>query len=62
MIHLGSCRTASCFCKLGLDLDLPDAVVNHPLVAEVEVLSSDLVIIHNDIVSYAKEELRRHLA
>ncbi|KAK4500492.1 hypothetical protein PRZ48_008681 [Zasmidium cellare] len=42
--------------QIGLPSILPDFVVGLPLVKEVEILCTDLVIIHNDVVSYAKEE------
>ncbi|KAJ5230331.1 hypothetical protein N7489_011039 [Penicillium chrysogenum] len=38
------------------DLDLPDEVVNHPVIEELRVIITDIVWIQNDIVSYFKEQ------
>ncbi|VDB91880.1 unnamed protein product [Peniophora sp. CBMAI 1063] len=44
------------FAIIELDLDLPQEVVDHPVIREMEVLSVDMIILSNDIVSYNKEQ------
>ncbi|KUJ12619.1 terpenoid synthase [Mollisia scopiformis] len=39
-----------------IDMDLPDEVVGHPTIRELELLATDLTIIANDILSYNKEQ------
>ncbi|CAI7610388.1 unnamed protein product [Penicillium discolor] len=38
------------------DLDLPDEVIDHPVIEELRVIITDIVWIQNDIVSYFKEQ------
>ncbi|MCJ1269147.1 hypothetical protein MMC22_009036 [Lobaria immixta] len=38
------------------DLDLPDEVFEHPSMIEMEKVATDFVLIHNDMLSYSKEQ------
>ncbi|KZV73706.1 terpenoid synthase [Peniophora sp. CONT] len=46
------------FAFLELNLDRPQAALNHPVIGELEILSTDMIILSNDIVSYNKEQAR----
>ncbi|KAF2237958.1 terpenoid synthase [Viridothelium virens] len=37
-------------------LELPDEVIKHPSIQKIETIATDMVLIQNDIVSYAKEK------
>ncbi|KAF4625249.1 hypothetical protein G7Y89_g12922 [Cudoniella acicularis] len=41
---------------LEMDMDLPDEVIEHPIIRELELLAIDLTIIANDVLSYNKEQ------
>ena len=43
--------------EYGYELSLPDFVFEHPLIQKIEELGVDFVLIQNDILSYAKEEV-----
>ncbi|MCJ1263853.1 hypothetical protein MMC22_003723 [Lobaria immixta] len=38
------------------DLDLPNEVFEHPSMIEMEKVATDFVLIHNDMLSYSKEQ------
>ncbi|KAL8784191.1 MAG: hypothetical protein Q9195_009138 [Heterodermia aff. obscurata] len=37
-------------------LALPDEVIHHPSIQRIEIIATDIVLIQNDIISYAKEK------
>ena len=43
--------------EYGHELSLPDFVFEHPLIEKIEELGVDFVLVQNDILSYAKEEV-----
>ena len=43
------------FTLCGLYLDIPDSAINHPVIANLAVLSTDMIIMDNDLVSYKVE-------
>ncbi|VDB91864.1 unnamed protein product [Peniophora sp. CBMAI 1063] len=47
-----------CFAIIELDLDLPQEVLDHPVIKEMEVLVADMVLLFNDIASYNIEHVR----
>ncbi|VDC01312.1 unnamed protein product [Peniophora sp. CBMAI 1063] len=46
------------FAVLELDLNLPQEVMDHPVIKEMEILSIDMIILGNDIASYNLEQAR----
>ncbi|CAF9908645.1 MAG: hypothetical protein GOMPHAMPRED_006237 [Gomphillus americanus] len=43
--------------EYALQLDMPDEIMQHPIIKEIRFLGVDFVVLHNDILSYRKEEL-----
>ena len=43
------------FALCGLYLDIPDSVIKHPVIAKLAVLSTDMIIMDNDLMSYKVE-------
>jgi hypothetical protein len=44
------------FVEYGHNIELPDYVIQHPLIQEIELLGIDWVLIQNDLISYPKDE------
>ena len=43
--------------EYALQLDIPDEIMLLPIIKEIRTLGIDFVVLHNDILSYRKEEL-----
>ncbi|KAG2124659.1 terpenoid synthase [Suillus clintonianus] len=46
------------FALLELGLDIPDEVISHPVVQDMEMASIDMIFLNNDIASYNVEQAR----
>ncbi|KAI9457947.1 terpenoid synthase [Lactarius psammicola] len=46
------------FALIELDLNLPDEAVEHPVIEEMIVLATDMIVLSNDIASYNVEQAR----
>lgn len=44
------------FVEYAHELELPDEVLAHPRVKEIETLGVDWILIQNDVLSYRREE------
>ncbi|KAG1732151.1 terpenoid synthase [Suillus lakei] len=49
---------SSAFALLELGLDIPDEVISHPIIQDMEITSIDMIFLNNDIVSYNLEQAR----
>ncbi|KZV73684.1 terpenoid synthase [Peniophora sp. CONT] len=47
-----------CFAIIELGLSLPQEVVDHPVIKEMEILGTDMILLFNDIASYNIEQAR----
>lgn len=45
----------SSFAIMEMYMNLPDTVMNHPVIQRLTVLSNDMIIIGNDLYSYKRE-------
>ncbi|KAJ2975426.1 hypothetical protein NUW58_g8359 [Xylaria curta] len=55
-VRRNTCGGPSTIAFYGMDMDIPDDIIDHPIICELEVLAVDLVIIKSDILSYNKEQ------
>lgn len=57
-VRRGTIATRPTFAILLLSIDLPESVLDHPTIVELERLATDMVIISNDLCSYNVEQAR----
>ncbi|KAG1778792.1 terpenoid synthase [Suillus placidus] len=53
-----SVGATSAFALLELGLDIPDEVISHPTIQDMEMASIDMIFLNNDIASYNVEQAR----